>query len=85
MAILKRAKYTIKYLSLTRLYADDSSLFYSATNIIDIEANINHYLRVLVRWAAQWQKNFNPLKTEAILFTLRLLDHLPNIILMVLQ
>ena len=65
-------------LSLTRLYADDSSLFYSATNIIDIEGIINHDLRILVRLAAQWLINFNPLKTEAILFTLRLLDHLPN-------
>ena len=66
-------------LSLTRLYADDSSLFYPATNIIDIEGIINHDLRILVRWAAQWLINFNPLKTNAILFILRLLDHLPNI------
>ena len=66
-------------LSSTRLYADDSSLFYSATNIIDIEGIINHDLRILVRWAAQWLINFNPLKTEAIVFTLRLLDNLPNI------
>ena len=67
-------------LSLTRLYADDSSLFYSAASIIDIEGIINHDLRILVRWAAQWLINFNPLKTEAILFTLRLLDHLPQLI-----
>ena len=58
-------------LSLTRLCADDSSLFYSATNIIDIEGIINHDLRILVRWAAQWLINFNPLKTEAIIFTLK--------------
>ena len=51
-------------LSLTRLYADDSSLFYSATNIIDIEGIINHDLRILVRWAAQWLINFNPLKQK---------------------
>ena len=66
-------------LSLTRLFADDSSLFYSATNINGIEGIINHDLRILVRWAAKWLINFNPLKTEAILFTLRLLEHLPNI------
>ena len=65
-------------LRLTRFYADDSSLFYS-TNIIDIERIINHDLRISVRWAAQWLIDFNPLKTEAILSTLRLLDHLPNI------
>ena len=60
-------------LSLTRLYADGSSLFYSATNIIDIEGIINHDLRILARWAAQWLINFNPQKTEAIVF-----GHLPN-------
>ena len=49
-------------LSLTRLYADDSSLFYSAASIIDIEGIINHDLRILVRWAAQWLINFKPLK-----------------------
>ena len=66
-------------LSLTRLYADDSSLFYSATNLNDIEGIINHDLRILVNWAAQWLINFNPLKTEAILFTLKLLEQLPHI------
>ena len=55
-------------------------MFYSAASIIDIEGIINHDLRILVRWAAQWLINFNPLKTEAILFTLRLLDHLPQLI-----
>ena len=66
--------------SLTRLYADDSSLFYSAASIIDIEGIINHDFCILLRWAAQWLINFNPLKTEAILFTLRLLNHLPQLI-----
>ena len=66
-------------LSLTRLFADDSSLFYSATNIKDIEGIINHDLRILVSWAAQWLINFNPLKTEAMLFTLRLTESLPNL------
>ena len=55
-------------------------MFYSAASIIDIEGIINHDLRILVRWAEQWLINFNPLKTEAILFTLRLLDHLPQLI-----
>ena len=66
-------------LSLTRLYADDNSLFYSATNLNDIEGIMNHDLRILVNWAAQWLINFNPLKTEAILFTLKLLEQLPHI------
>ena len=57
-------------------------MFYSAASIIDIEGIINHDLRILVSWAAQWLISFNPLKTEAILFTciLRLLDHLPQLI-----
>ena len=67
-------------LSLTRLFADDSSLLYSAATIKDIEGIINHDLRMLVRWAAQWLINFNPLKTEVMLFTLTLVDSLPNII-----
>ena len=41
-------------LSLTRLFADDSSLLYSETN---------HDLRMLA-WAAQWLINFNPLKLK---------------------
>ena len=67
-------------LSLTRLFADDSSLFYSATNIFDIEGIINSDLRVLTNWAKQWLVNFNPLKTEAILFTLKQFGQFPNLI-----
>ena len=61
------------------VYVNDISESLLSSNIIDIEGIINHDLRILVRWAAQWLMNFNPLKTEAIFFTLRLLDHLPNI------
>ena len=67
-------------LSLTRLFADDSSLFYSAATIKVIEGIISHNLRMLVSWAAQWLINFNPLKTEVMLFTLRFIESLPNII-----
>ena len=61
-------------LSLTRLFADDSSLFYSASSIHDIEGIINFDLQVLVNWAKQWLINFNPFKPEAILFTLKQLE-----------
>ena len=47
-------------LSLTRLFADDSSLFYSASSLADIEGIINHDLRLLVVWAKQWLIKFNP-------------------------
>ena len=45
-------------LSLTRLFADDNSLFYSASNIQDIEGIINYDLQVLTSWAKQWLINF---------------------------
>ena len=62
-------------LSLTRLFADDSSLFYSASSLDDIQGLINHDLILLSQWAKQWLVTFNPSKTEAILFTLRNFDH----------
>ena len=67
-------------LSITRLFADDSSLFYSASNIHDIEGIINHDLQILVARAKRWLINFNPAKTEAVLFTLNHLGRLPNLI-----
>ena len=62
-------------LSLTRLFADDSSLFYSAAHIADIDGIINRGC-----WARQWQVTFNSLKTEAVLFTLKKLDFLPQLV-----
>ena len=41
-------------LSLTRLFADDSSLFYSAAHIDDIAGIINHDMQLLSNWARQW-------------------------------
>ena len=38
-------------LSLTRLFADDSSLFYAAARIADIAGIINHDLQLLTSWA----------------------------------
>ena len=51
-------------LSLTRLLADDSSLYYSASSLDDIQGLINHYLILLSQWAKQWLVTFNPSKTE---------------------
>ena len=64
----------------SRLFADDSSLFYAAANIADIAGIINHDLQLLSNWAKQWLVTFNPLKTEAVLFTLKKLDILPHLI-----
>ena len=38
-------------LSLVRLFADDSSLFFSATNLGDTEGIINHDLAFIAAWA----------------------------------
>ena len=65
---------------MTRLFADDSSLFYSAAHIADIAGIINHDLQLLTNWAKQWLVTFNPLKTEAVLFTLKKLDFLPQLV-----
>ena len=68
-------------LSSTRLFADDSSLlFYSAAHIADIAGIINHDLQLLTNWAKQWLVTFNPLKTEAVLFTLKKLDILLQLV-----
>ena len=66
-------------LNLTRLFADDSSLFYSTSSILDLQGIINHDLQILLAWAKQWLVNFNPLKTEGILFTLKRMFNLPQI------
>ena len=65
-------------LSLVRLFADDSSLFFSATNLKDIEGVINHDLALISIWAKKWLVDFNPIKTVAMLFTLRPLDFIPT-------
>ena len=72
-------------LSLTRLFADDSSLFCSAAHINDIAGIINHDMQLLSNWAKQWLVTFNPLKTEAVLFTLKKINILPQLFLIIFQ
>ncbi|MCG7867669.1 MAG: hypothetical protein JAY74_15080 [Candidatus Thiodiazotropha taylori] len=59
-------------LSLTRLFADDSSLYFSASNLNDLEGVINHDLAIISQWAKRWLVTFNPNKTEAMLFSFSL-------------
>jgi len=54
-------------ISISRLFADDTSLACSASNINDIEGMLNHDLQSLSVWSKQWLVSFNPQKTEAIL------------------
>ena len=67
-------------LSLTRLFADDSSLFYAAARLADIAGIINHDLIMLSNWAKPLLVKFNQLKTEAVLFTLKNSEALPQLI-----
>ena len=64
-------------LSLVRLFADDSSLYFSATNLGDIEGIINHDLAFIAAWAKKWLVDFNPIKTVAMLFSFRPIEHFP--------
>ena len=57
-------------LSIARLFADDTSLAFTTSNLPDLEGVLNHDLQIISIWAKQWLVDFNPNKTEAILFTL---------------
>ena len=57
-------------LSITRLFADDTSLAFTSSNLADLEGILNHDLQIISVWAKQWLVDFNPHKTEAMLFTL---------------
>ena len=58
-----------KLLSLSRLFADDTSLGYSSQNVVEIENVINHDLCELNTWSTKLLMSFNPDKTEIILFS----------------
>ena len=58
-------------LSLTRLFADDSSFIYAVAHIGDLAGIINHNLQLLTNWARQGLVTFNQLKTADVLFTLK--------------
>ena len=67
-------------LSLTRLFADESSLFYSEAHIDDIASIINLDMQLLSNLARKWLVTFNPLTTDAVLFTLKKINILPQLI-----
>ena len=58
-------------LSVCRIFADDTSLSCTSSDILYIESILNHDLEVVNKWSKQWLVEFNPNKTEAILFTTR--------------
>ena len=57
--------------SLVRLFADDSSLMYSSVDPNEIESHLNVDLTVLENWAKVWLVDFNPQKTEYMIFSFR--------------
>ena len=57
-----------KLLSLSRLFADDTSLSYASQDEDQIKYVINHDLHELGDWSKRWLMSFNPDKTEIMLF-----------------
>ena len=49
-------------MSLQLITADDSSLMFSSTNPLEIEARLNLDLQALDKWIKQWLVDFNPQK-----------------------
>ena len=56
-------------ISLSRLFADDTSLGFSGQDKKEIQSVIEHDLNELKHWSNQWLMSFNPEKTEIMLFS----------------
>lgn len=57
-------------LSTVRLFADDSSLAISTSDINHMELTLNSDLTNITEWSKQWLVQFNPAKTEVIFLSL---------------
>ena len=55
--------------SLSRLFADDTSLAYSSNHFEDIEYVLNADMQKLHEWAQKWLVKFNQDKTEALVIS----------------
>lgn len=58
-----------KLTGMARLFADDTSLSFSSTDLATIEFILNNDLVQLSKWATHWLITFNPLKTEVMLIS----------------
>ena len=56
-------------LSIVQLFADETSVACSSASMRDIVGILNHDLLLLSTWRKQWLVDFNPSKTEAIIFS----------------
>ena len=59
-----------KFVSLGRLFADDTSLGYSSQSVDQIKTAINHDLLELNAWSSKWLMSFNPEKNQKSCFSL---------------
>ena len=59
---------TLHILSITRLFADDTSIASTTSTIDDLQSIINHDLRDISKWSKQWLVTFNPDTTEVLYF-----------------
>jgi hypothetical protein len=57
-----------KLISLSRLFADDTSLGYSSQSVDQIKTVINHDLLELNAWSSKWLMSFNPEKNRNLVF-----------------
>ena len=55
--------------SIARLFADDTSMSQSSSNLTEIETVLNKDLDSILDWANSWKVQFNPQKTELLLFS----------------
>ena len=53
------------------IFADASSLMFSSTNPLEVEAKLNLDLHALDNLAKQWLVDFNPQKTEYMVISFR--------------
>ena len=61
------------------LFADDVSLLKNFKNYIDLEQTLNSDLNTLDNWALKWGMEFNPSKTEIMIFSNNKIKSKPNI------
>ena len=65
-------------LSVCSLYADDTSLLFSSTNVLEIEQTLNEDLKVLDNWSKKWLMSFNPKKTNIMIISNIILPYTPT-------
>ena len=63
------------------MFADDVALMNKFKNKNNLEFEINADLKKLNEWASTWNMDFNPAKTEMIVFSNKKIKSRPNIFL----